>query len=150
MKKPNFAKVKSLAIASFCVITAVANIYSVANESKTKGIVFYDSEISTDEVYKVNASEHAKEDYKLLTESQNEIKPVISESAEYNGILNKININNADAEELQSLKGIGPSKAQAILEYRQVFGSFKSIEEIMEVKGIGQATYDKIKDNICI
>ena len=59
-----------------------------------------------------------------------------------------VNINTADAEELQRLPGIGPVKAQAIIDYRNAYGGFVSKEEITEVRGIGEATYDKIKDYI--
>lgn len=62
----------------------------------------------------------------------------------------KININTADAERLMSLKGIGQAKADAIIEYRKQNGPFKSIEEIMNVKGIKKATFEKIKDSISI
>ena len=57
----------------------------------------------------------------------------------------KININEADLIELQELVGIGPAKAQAILDYRQNNGSFQTIEEVQEVKGIGNKTFDNIK-----
>ena len=62
----------------------------------------------------------------------------------------RININTAGAEELDRLPGIGPVKAKAIIDYRNAYGSFVSIEEIIEVKGIGPATYQKIKDLITI
>ena len=62
----------------------------------------------------------------------------------------KININTADSEELQCLEGIGPTKSQNIIAYREEFGGFTSIEEINEVNGIGDATYYKIKDYIAI
>lgn len=62
----------------------------------------------------------------------------------------KVNINKATVEELTSLNGIGETKAASIIAYRESHGSFKSIEEIMQVDGIAQGTYDKIKDNIII
>ena len=62
----------------------------------------------------------------------------------------RIDLNTATAEELCTLKGIGPVKAQAILDYRSQYGKFVCIEEIMEVKGIGEGTYKKIKDDICV
>lgn len=61
-----------------------------------------------------------------------------------------ININTATAEELEKLPGIGPAKAQAIIDYRNKFGGFKTIEEIKNVKGIGEKTYEKLKDLITI
>ena len=62
----------------------------------------------------------------------------------------KININLASQKELESLTGIGPSKAQAIIEYREKYGGFKTIEELTNVSGIGEATLEKIKDKITI
>ena len=63
---------------------------------------------------------------------------------------NKISLNNASLDELMTLDGIGEKKAQAIIEYRNKNGGFKSIEEILEVDGIGSATYEKIKDRLTI
>lgn len=62
----------------------------------------------------------------------------------------KINLNTAKAEELMELTGIGPSKAEAILAYREEKGGFSSIEEITEVSGIGASTFEKIKDDITV
>ncbi len=62
----------------------------------------------------------------------------------------KININKADAEALQQLKKIGPTIASRIVEYRVKNGPFKSPEDIMNVKGIGQKTYDGIKNQIVV
>ncbi|OCG59132.1 ComEA family DNA-binding protein [Gilliamella sp. Nev3-1] len=56
----------------------------------------------------------------------------------------QVNINTATAEELSKvLSGIGPNKAQKIIEYREKFGPFVSVEQLKEVSGIGQATLDK-------
>ena len=60
----------------------------------------------------------------------------------------KISINKSSKEELMELPGIGESKALLIIEYRNQNGSFKKIEDIMNVKGIGKALYEKIKDYI--
>lgn len=66
-------------------------------------------------------------------------------------VANIVNINTASAEEMQSmLKGVGLKKAQAIVEYREQHGKFKSIEQVKEVKGIGDALFEKIKDYIVI
>lgn len=60
----------------------------------------------------------------------------------------KININTATAEQLQTLKGIGPSKAAAIIADRNKLGAFQSINEIKRVKGIGEKLYAGIKESI--
>lgn len=62
----------------------------------------------------------------------------------------KININTASSEELQTLNGIGETKAAAIIQYRTENGGFNSIEEILRVKGIGDATFNKIRDRITV
>ncbi|MCZ6803448.1 MAG: ComEA family DNA-binding protein [Proteobacteria bacterium] len=67
--------------------------------------------------------------------------PVIGFSAD------SININTADKEMLMSvIKGVGEKKAEAIIEYRKANGDFKSVDELTNVKGIGQSTVDKHRD----
>lgn len=61
----------------------------------------------------------------------------------------KVNINEATKEELMTLKGIGEATADKVIEYRKN-QKFEKIEDIMNVKGIGQSKYEKIKNNICI
>lgn len=62
----------------------------------------------------------------------------------------KININTASIEDLSTLPGIGSSKAQAIIKYRNDNGNFTKIEDIKNVSGLGDALFDKIKDYITI
>jgi competence protein ComEA len=62
----------------------------------------------------------------------------------------KVNLNSASEAELQTLPGIGPSKAAAIMEYRTENGSFKSVEELMEISGIGEKTFEKLKESITV
>lgn len=64
--------------------------------------------------------------------------------------MGKININTADETALQTLDGIGETKAKAIIEYRNKNGNFKTIEDIKNVSGIGDSVYEKIKDNITV
>jgi competence protein ComEA len=61
-----------------------------------------------------------------------------------------IDLNTATLEELDSLPGIGPAIAQRIIEYRESAGGFKSVEQITEVSGIGDATLAKIKDLVTV
>jgi comEA protein len=62
----------------------------------------------------------------------------------------KIDINRAEAWLLEALPGIGPSKAQAIIDYRKQNGGFSDISELLNVSGIGQDIYQKIKDLITV
>lgn len=63
---------------------------------------------------------------------------------------NKININKASITELKQITGIGESTANKIIDYRENVGKFKKIEDIKEVKGIGDSKYESIKDKITI
>ena len=62
----------------------------------------------------------------------------------------KININTATLEELKTLSGIGDAKANAIIEYRTKNGNFKSIEDLVNVSGISESLFSKIKENITV
>ncbi|MBS4173603.1 helix-hairpin-helix domain-containing protein [Bacillus sp. FJAT-49736] len=62
----------------------------------------------------------------------------------------KVNINTATLDELQTLTGIGPSKAAAIMEYREQNGGFQKVEDIKNVSGIGDKTFEKLKDSIMV
>ena len=93
-------------------------------------------------------SSHAIQDSEDETENgtvKEQVKELVSEKKS-----GKININTATSEELQSLKGIGPSTASSIIAYREEYGGFSSIEEIMNVKRIGEKTFAKIKDRISV
>ena len=61
-----------------------------------------------------------------------------------------INLNTATKDELVALPGIGPAKAQAILDHRKAHGPFKSIEEVKDVKGIGAKRFEKLKGELTV
>ena len=89
-----------------------------------------------------------KEEAKELRELSN--TAVSPENTQNDTKSNKVNINTASKETLMTLPGIGEAKAQAIINYRQTYGSFASIEEIMNVEGIKEGMYEKIKEYIVI
>lgn len=62
----------------------------------------------------------------------------------------KVNLNTATAEQLEALPGIGPVAAKNILEYRKKAGKFNRIEEIINVKGVGEKKFLKIKDRLTV
>ncbi|MFR5049662.1 MAG: ComEA family DNA-binding protein [Faecalispora sporosphaeroides] len=61
-----------------------------------------------------------------------------------------VNLNTADAEELATLPGIGPATAQKIIAYRESVGAFQSTEELMQVDGIGEKTFQKLKELVTV
>jgi competence protein ComEA len=61
-----------------------------------------------------------------------------------------VNVNTASAEELSMLPGVGPARARAILELRQKRGGFKRVEDLLEVKGIGEAGLARLKPYVAL
>ncbi|WP_237658439.1 helix-hairpin-helix domain-containing protein [Ureibacillus xyleni] len=78
------------------------------------------------------------------------IESIVMSGQVSNDTSDKININTADESQLTTLPGIGPSKAQAIIAYREENGSFKTIEDLTNVSGIGDKTFEKLKELIDI
>lgn len=62
----------------------------------------------------------------------------------------KININQADSTALQEIPGVGPATADKIIQYREVNGRFQTIEDLKNVSGIGDKTFEKMKDKVCV
>lgn len=62
----------------------------------------------------------------------------------------QVNLNTATQADLETLSGIGPSKATAILEYRDSIGKFKQVEDLKNVSGIGDKTFEKLKESISV
>lgn len=65
-------------------------------------------------------------------------------------VLAAVNVNTATQSELEAVKGLGPAKAKAIIEYREAHGSFKHLDELDKVKGIGKASIDKMKGELTV
>lgn len=61
-----------------------------------------------------------------------------------------VNLNTATKEELDAVKGIGPAKAQAIVEYRQKNGQFKSVDDLKNVKGFGEKSVEKMRSELTV
>ena len=104
-----------------------------------------------------NHSEQIKTEFVKITEfesKEEEVSYVVQESSALQNDISdaddKININNASKAQLMTLKGIGESKADAIIQYRDNNGGFSNIEDIMNIPGIKQATFEKIRDYICV
>jgi len=78
------------------------------------------------------------------------LQPLLSLQAGTKAGDQKININTAPLEELVKLPRIGPKVAQRVIDYRKANGSFKKVEELMKVKGIGEKTFNQLKDLITV
>lgn len=83
----------------------------------------------------------------IIDEDGNAIGNVPTASGTANG---KVNINTADSVQLQTLNGVGPATAQKIIDYRTANGRFRTPEDLMNISGIGDKTFEKLKDYIII
>ena len=77
-------------------------------------------------------------------------KEVATQSNETLASMDKININQADAKTLTTLKGVGKDRAVKIIEYRETNGPFQKIEDLMKVKGIGKKIFEKNKNVLSV
>ena len=100
---------------------------------------------------KINRAEKLTDHQCIVIPNKNDAQSAKISSPQSTGSQSKlININTAAESELDSLPGIGPSRANDIIKYRETNGGFKSIEEIKNIKGIGQSSFEKLKDLITI
>ena len=143
------------------VVTAVGGLsYDYSNEY----IVEIKGEVNREGIYSINANARINDLIILANglKSSADVSNINLASKVTDGMVleipskktiqesDKISINTATLEELDTLDGIGPSKALAIIEYREKHGPFRSIEEIQNVSGISETIYSKIKDNITV
>ncbi len=125
----------------------------ISDVIETAGGITEDADLS-----KINLAYIVQDGQKIYVPSINDEEEVanITEDAGENVIKSdessikegKVNINTASQTELETLNGIGPSTALKIINYRNENGTFKNIEDIKNVPGIGDAKFEKIKENI--
>lgn len=110
---------------------------------------------TADETY-VNQAQYLEDGQRIYIPSVEEAASGLTEA--YEGDISgqtdgaeadgRVNINTAGKEELMTLTGIGEKKAEAIIQYREASGGFQTIEELMQVEGIKEGTFEKIKEDI--
>jgi competence protein ComEA len=98
---------------------------------------------------RINLASHLSDQMQVYVPRKGEAAPPPNGSTP-DAATEQININTASVEELDKLPGIGPSIAQAIIDYRTQHGPFQTIEQINDVKGIGDALFAKIKAQITV
>ena len=87
----------------------------------------------------LSVSAFAAPDHKQQTSQSSALQPVV-----------KVDINKANLEDIEGIRGIGPALAERVIAYRNEHGKFKTPEELMNVKGIGQAKFDRIKEQLAV
>lgn len=100
---------------------------------------------------KINLASIVKDEQKIIVPYiENKEDKVNDNSANVQSGVRLVNINTASEAELQTLNGIGASTAKKIVDYRNQNGDFNTVEEIMNVSGIGQSKFDSIKNDITV
>ena len=115
--------------------------------------VYTKDEIEDDSSKKAtNNSKSSENSYNIETYTEGKVSIISSNDTQTNqeNSTTLININTADAAKLEELPGIGATKANSIIAYREEVGGFKSIEDLKNVSGIGDATFEKLKDYITV
>jgi len=124
-------------------------IYSVSLDKRVNDVInLAGGLLENADTININLSEKVYDEMVIIINYK--IDNITDDNVVVNNINSKISINKANLEQLKTLPGIGESKALAIISYRENVGKFKSIEQLLEVKGIGESIFAKIKENITL
>lgn len=117
-------------------------VYSLPAGSRTIDAILAAGGALTDaDIHRLNLAAYVTDGDKI------NVPGLLAASNQESGVENGlVNINTADQSTLETLPSIGPVRAEKIIEYRTLHGGFSSVEEIMNVSGIGAAIYEEIKD----
>lgn len=136
---------------------ARAGVYQIAQDDRLIDLIKAAGGLSDDaDLKNVNLAASLLDGQKIIIPSENNIKKdaefieLEKEDYHFNSQSGLININTADLNQLTKLNGIGQSKAQAIIKYREKNGLFKNKESLINVAGIGEKTLENIRDEISI
>lgn len=128
-------------------------VYELTGDARMKELVMLAGGLTKNaEERQLNLAEKLTDQQMVYVPNKKEAKEMeVAETKQSGQAQNDlIDINTADSEQLQELSGIGPAKAQAIIEYRDENGPFKSVDELKEVSGFGEKTVEKLRESIKI
>ncbi|WP_174613869.1 helix-hairpin-helix domain-containing protein [Virgibacillus ihumii] len=154
LQTPAVSKEKEENVSSAAVVDvkgAVVNpgVYEVSLESRVNDVIALAGGFTKNaDQTMVNLAQKVQDEMIILIPRKGD--PTVSAAQSGGSGARKIRINYASQEEIETLNGIGPSKAQAIIQYRDEFGLFKSTEDLLEVPGIGEITLQNLEDRIQI
>lgn len=139
----------------------VPGVYEVSEGTRLFQVIEKAGGLTEDaDIDVINRAEAVYDGQKILIASYEESEKrsksqILAAPAERSGISSaadevRVNINTADSVTLQTIPGIGPSKAERIIEYRNTQGRFQSIDDIKNISGIGDKTFESIKKYITV
>jgi len=127
------------------------DVYELPEDSRVKDAIKKAGGATKEaDLISINLAEKLNDGEEVVVPKKGENTSITNGGASSTNRSNKININTADATELEKLPGIGEVKAEAIIQYRKSYGRFKTIHDITRVSGIGEKTFEKIKDLISV
>ncbi|HHU6749579.1 TPA: helix-hairpin-helix domain-containing protein [Staphylococcus pseudintermedius] len=134
------------------------NTYEMQSNDRMKQLLDKAEPLETADLSRVNLAEKLIDQKMIYIPSQGEVVPSnsshVSQQAHTSAASTSqnisVNLNTADEKELTQIPGIGPSKAQTIIKHREENGPFQSVENLKDVKGIGEKTFEKLKDYLTV
>lgn len=124
-------------------------IYEVASDMRVHDVInLADGLTKQADQDQLNLAEKVMDEMIIHVPAINHEDDFVSEVGSVNSTTDKIKLNQASVEDLVDLTGIGPSKAAAIIDYREEIGMFKSVDDLLNVAGIGEKTLDAIREEI--
>ena len=142
LKQTDYAQVKPIVFQDSNL--GVADKNNVIVDAPNEDV---ETEVSEDEEKTTVGNSYYYNEKEKITENTTIIEQTTKSSSEN---ADKININTASVQELMKLKGVGEKKAQAIVDYRNENGRFETIEDIINVSGIGEKTLENLRDMISV
>ncbi|MGG6431164.1 helix-hairpin-helix domain-containing protein [Anoxybacillus sp. D401a] len=128
-----------------------AGVYEVAPTSRIRDVIEMAGGLTEEaDETKVNLAMKVRDEMVIYVPKKGEEISELADTHTTDGSNGKVNINTATAEQLQTLQGIGPAKAAAIIAYREEHGPFQKAEDLLNVSGIGQKSLEKIKQQIVV
>ncbi|WP_210366905.1 helix-hairpin-helix domain-containing protein [Bacillus sp. REN3] len=128
-------------------------VYEIADGSRIIDLIEIAGGLSKEaDTSTINFAMHVNDEMSVYIPRKGEeaVNPIDSQAAPQPGKKQTVNLNRASANELETLPGIGPSKAAAIIEYRETNGNFKTVDDLKSISGIGDKTFEKLKDSISV
>ena len=121
-------------------------VYEIDIDSRINDVIKLAGGFTADaEELHVNLAQKVQDEMTIIIPKIGEIDMIVMDDTPGS---NKVKINNATKEEIETLSGIGPSKAEAIIKYRDEHGLFQVVEDLLNISGIGEKTLENIRDDI--